>query len=45
VSRASKIVRNHGGGEMRIANQQGRFIDSDVLSDPQQRESPERDDK
>jgi hypothetical protein len=45
VSRAREIVRNQGGGEIRIANQQGRFIDSDTVSGPRHRESPARDRK
>jgi hypothetical protein len=43
--RASEIVRNQGGGEIRIGNQEGRFIDTDVVSDPRHRESPARDRK
>lgn len=39
VNRAREIVRNQGGGEIRIANQQGRLIDSDTVSSPRHRES------
>ena len=45
VSRAREIVRNQGGGEIRIANQQGRFSDSDTVSGPRHRESSARDRK
>jgi hypothetical protein len=45
IDRARQIVRNQGGGEIRIQNQQGRFIDSDTVSGPRHRESPARDRK
>lgn len=31
VDRAREIVRNQGGGEIRIQNQQGKWIDSDTV--------------
>ena len=45
VDRAREIVRNEGGGEIRIANQQGRLIDSDTVRGPKHSESPARDRK
>jgi hypothetical protein len=32
LDRGREIVRNAGGGELRIANRQGRFIDSDTIA-------------
>lgn len=40
VTRARDIVRNQGGGEICIANQEVRHIDSDTVSRPRHRESP-----
>ena len=31
INRARQIVANAGGGEVRIQNQQGQFIDSDTI--------------
>lgn len=31
IDRAREIVSNLGGGEMRIQNREGRFIDSDTV--------------
>jgi hypothetical protein len=31
INRARQIVANAGGGEIRIQNQQGQFIDSDSI--------------
>src|SRR5438552_16603295 len=31
IDRAREIVRNRGGGELRIKNEQGRLIDSDTV--------------
>jgi hypothetical protein len=45
VDRARDIVRNQGGGEIRIQNQQGRFIDSDTVKGPKYGESRARDRK
>lgn len=45
VDRAREIVRNQGGGEIRIANQQGKFIDSDTVRGPRHSESKARDRK
>ena len=45
VDRARQIVRNQGGGEIRIENKQGRLIDSDTVRGPRHRESPKRDRK
>jgi hypothetical protein len=45
VDRAREIVRNQGGGEIRIQNQQGHFIDSDTVKGPRHREPPARDRK
>jgi hypothetical protein len=42
-TRARQIVENLGGGEVRIQNQQGRFIDSDTTKHG--RESKARDRK
>jgi hypothetical protein len=41
LDRGREIVRNAGGGELRIANRQGRFIDSDTIAPGH--ESPKRD--
>jgi hypothetical protein len=43
VNRAREIVRNQGGGELRIQNEQGRLIDSDTIKPGH--ESPRRDTK
>jgi hypothetical protein len=43
LDRGREIVRNQGGGELRIQNQQGRLIDSDTIKPG--RESPKRDTK
>lgn len=43
VSRAREIVRNEGGGEIRIANRDGKFSDSDSVKGPKHSESPARD--
>lgn len=45
IDRAREIVDNLGGGEVRIANRQGRFNDSDTQRGPRQRESSARDRK
>jgi hypothetical protein len=31
IDRAREIVQNQGGGEIRIQNQEGKFIDSDTI--------------
>ena len=41
IDRARQIIRNAGGGELRIKNEQGRLIDSDTVAPG--RESPTRD--
>lgn len=43
LARGREIVRDAGGGELRIANRQGRFIDSDTIAPGH--ESPKRDTK
>jgi hypothetical protein len=43
VKRARQIISNQGGGELRIKNEQGRFIDSDTIRGPRHRESRARD--
>jgi hypothetical protein len=43
IDRGREIVRNAGGGELRISNRQGRFIDSDTIKPGH--ESPARDTK
>jgi hypothetical protein len=45
VSRGGEITSGQGDGEIRIANQQGRVINSDVVSDSRHQESPTRDRK
>ena len=45
VDRAREIVRNQGGGEIRIQNKQGDFIDSDTVRGPRHSESPTKDRK
>lgn len=45
VGRAREIVKNQGGGEIRIANKDGDFIDSDTVRGPKQNESPAHDRK
>lgn len=45
VDRAREIVQNEGGGEIRIANQKGRLIDSDTVKGPRHSESRARDRK
>jgi hypothetical protein len=43
LRRTRRIIRNQGGGELRIKNEQGRLIDSDTIKPG--RESPRRDTK
>jgi hypothetical protein len=43
VNRARQIIKNEGGGELRIKNEQGRLIDSDTIKPG--RESRRRDTK
>lgn len=43
VDRARSIVGNRGGGEIRIQNKQGNFIDSDTVRGPKHSESPTHD--
>lgn len=45
VDRAREIVRNEGGGEVRIQDKHGDFIDSDTVKGPRHSESPTRDRK
>lgn len=45
IDRARQIVRNEGGGEVRIKNEHGRLIDSDTVRGPKRGESPARDRK
>lgn len=45
VNRAREIVRNEGGGEIRISNKEGTRIDSDTVKGPKRGESPARDRK
>jgi hypothetical protein len=45
LNRAREIVRNEGGGEIRIQNQAGKLIDSDTVRGPCHNESPARDRK
>jgi hypothetical protein len=43
VDRGRDIVRNQGGGELRIKNREGKLIDSDTIKPG--KESPARDTK
>jgi Uncharacterized protein conserved in bacteria (DUF2188) len=45
IDRAREIVRNQGGGELRIQNRDGQFIDSDTVRGPKHSESKARDRK
>lgn len=45
VDRAREIVRNEGGGEIRIANRDGKLSDSDTVSGPRHKESRAKDRK
>lgn len=45
IDAARGIVSNLGGGEIRIQNRHGRFIDSDTVRGPKRGESPNRDTK
>jgi hypothetical protein len=45
ITRARQIIRNEGGGELRIKDRHVRFIDSDTITGPRQRESRARDRK
>lgn len=45
ADRARQIVKGQGGGEVRIANQRGKFIDSDTVRGPRHRESRAKDRK
>ena len=40
IDRAREIVRNQGGGEIRIANKDGKLIDADTVKGPKRGESP-----
>jgi len=42
INRARAIIRNQGGGELRIKNEQGRLIDSDTIKRPRQQKSRAR---
>lgn len=37
------VANAERGGEIRIANKKGRFIDSDIVSGPRHREPPAKD--
>lgn len=39
VDRAREIVKNEGGGEIRMQNKQGDWIDSDTVRGPKHSES------
>ena len=41
ITRARQIIRNQGGGELRIKNERGQLIESDTIKPG--RESPARD--
>jgi hypothetical protein len=43
IKRARQIIKNQGGGELRIKNEQGRLIDGDTIKPG--RESARRDRK
>jgi len=45
ITRASQIITNEGGGELRIKDQHGQFIDSDTIKGPKHTESKARDRK
>lgn len=45
LDRGREIVRNQGGGELRIQNKHGQFIDSDTVNGPKHRESKAKDRK
>lgn len=42
---ARQIIKNQGGGELRIKNERGKFIDSDTIKGPKHRESRAKDRK
>jgi len=45
IGRGRKIIKGQGGGELRIANKQGKLIDSDTVRGPRHSESPAKDRK
>lgn len=45
IDRARKIVNGQSGGEIRIADKQGRFSDSDTVGGPRHKESSAKDRK
>lgn len=45
VNRGREIVKGQGGGELRIANKEGKLIDSDTVRGPRHGESPAKDRK
>lgn len=45
VTRAREIITNLGGGELRIKNERGHFINSDTSTGPKHQESPALDRK
>jgi hypothetical protein len=45
VKRAGEITDNLGGGDVRIQDKHGKFIDSDTQNGPKRGESPKRDRK
>jgi hypothetical protein len=45
INGARTIIKNQGGGELGIKNEQGRLIDSDTIKGQKHRESKARDHK
>ena len=45
INRARQIIRNQGGGEIRIKSERGQLIDSDTVRGSRRDESPVRDRK
>ena len=45
INRAREMITKLGGGELRIKNKQGHFIDSDTIAAPKHQESPALDRK
>ena len=43
INRAREMITKLGGGELRIKNKHGHFIDSDTINGPKHHESPVRD--
>ena len=42
IDRARQMIKNEGGGELRIKNEQGRLINSDTVAPGRESPTPRR---